>query len=85
MSYTKGEWKVKRDISCISEINIENDYFTICRNVFPEDAHLISAAPNMYKALKKISNCTNQDDVDRLIAVGLLDELKNIINKAEGK
>jgi hypothetical protein len=60
MSYTPGPWKSKPDRYNPKyryvQIGKELDYTTV--GLLPADAHLISAAPNLYEALKEIVDAT---------------------------
>ena len=56
MEYTKGEWKSKMDATGERIILVDNDEHleVICRGVRHYNMNLISAAPDMYEALKKL-------------------------------
>jgi hypothetical protein len=84
MNYTKGEWK-KQNVSG-DDVHIVSDAFVgiiakvnqDCYSV-NENAHLISAAPEMYEALKKIIDNTYIEYAD------LKELAEKALNKAEGK
>lgn len=59
LNYTKGEWKAKPKKGVIlgedtSKFVVGTDSIWVALTTNGEDAYLISAAPNMYKALKAI-------------------------------
>jgi hypothetical protein len=90
MNYTKGEWKLSPvDKGGYSDGKIISDGFvgsiaTVNMDCydFKGNANLISAAPNMYVALKAIQNlCNGYAEIDRE-QCGLY--IQNILNKAEG-
>lgn len=99
MNYTKGEWKVteqdKHGINITSSLSSE---WAVCRafgnsNESLANAHLISAAPVMYAALKTIihgierdCNEINGNEVFKFHKDSPLAEtLKAALAKAEGK
>jgi hypothetical protein len=61
MSYTPGPWKVRRsrhsDKYRYVQIGKELDYTTL--DLLAADAHLISAAPDLYEALQEIVDATD--------------------------
>ena len=62
MSYTQGPWTVRESYTHVTVIGANNE--TIfhddkqCPSVI-EDAHLISAAPDLYEALQEIVDATD--------------------------
>ena len=50
-----------------------------------ELAHLLSAAPEMYIALKQVISVFNVKDIDSLKAFAMIERVKYLINKAERK
>jgi hypothetical protein len=52
--FTKGNWDWEHDESTSSMIQVDSDIgCSICRLQSENDAYLISAAPEMYKALNR--------------------------------
>jgi len=98
MTYTKGEWKTYADYSGkVERIVVERDGLTleticyISRETIESEAnaHLISAAPDMYEALKEISEGKGRYSMDKLThASNTIDDMKelalNALLKAEG-
>ena len=60
MNYTKGEWRVNDDliVNAITQTGRTAEIAAIAATVYPEEewanANLISAAPDMYEALKEM-------------------------------
>lgn len=93
MNYTKGEWKVKppdyeneRGIVIYNDIDngIVARVATLggTKNEVETNAHLISAAPDMYEALKETRITLN---ILQPRGSALLREIDKALNKAEGK
>lgn len=105
MDYTKGEWKVYKfdDIQRIDVVAEDkmNFYNGIVANIVGEkslsyderkvNAHLISAAPDMYEALKLLKDPQNQVEVTPLgyaifrLSKEKVEQIARAIEKAEGK
>lgn len=92
MNYTKGEWKVAStgfDREYRKFIVLDNEWLWITAEAKGEteeeaeaNAHLVSAAPEMYEALKAIID--EARGTDRFGGDQITDAL-NAIAKAEGK
>lgn len=92
MNYTKGEWKVEDEtvIVCgmrlIASTTAGGFNYSAYRKENEANAHLISAAPDMYEALKALDEYGNASHPYNLklkkVAFELLDKA---LAKAEGK
>lgn len=92
MEYTQGEWKTVKDKE--NRIHImafhngleQNIAILSVRSVdqVEANAYLISAAPAMYEALKKLTETELNADVLRILSPWF-DKVERIIAKAEGK
>ncbi len=87
MEHTKGEWKLKRN--ALGTWTIQTDLEPIGQIDRHFNAHLISASPDLYEALRHtvISLVNRLDDTDNLTQQEelLLIEARQAIAKAEGK
>lgn len=86
MSYTPGPWKIRRSPwhskkHRYVQIGKEENY-TTCE-LLPEDARLISAAPDLYEALKEIVDAADGDGWDQLDAT--FTRARAALKKARGE
>jgi hypothetical protein len=91
MSYTKGEWKIRRTENYITVVHdiSHTEVEPVC-HLFDNpnaqaNAHLISAAPELLEACKKAYESLLLSAKEGTPQYKLLDELQQAINKAEGK
>jgi hypothetical protein len=83
MNYTKGKWYILVEQH---ETSIEAESQTICTNVSNCDADLISAAPNMYEALKAWDNYATKNYPENMKLKRIAWDLTELaLAKAEGK
>ena len=94
MNYTKGEWKATYHESGnkvqggLAGYSIQSREAGIAYNISQEDnAHLISAAPEMYEALQKISYAVMNGNlkVNKSVAIQIYEIATPALAKAEGK
>ncbi len=79
--YTKGKWKViPTGLSGVWKFRIETNKNIMAAVYSEANAHLIAKSPRMYEALKRLLDCGTQHEVDRLLGVGFLDEVRNILD-----
>jgi hypothetical protein len=77
--FTKGNWDWEHDECTASMIQVDSDIgCSICRLQSENDAHLISAAPEMYKLLEFIASAP-------LAAPHKAVEIKKLLAKARGE
>ena len=90
MNYSKGEWKVNCGIRANGELiattealkrNLTKDGYNATEEI--ANAHLISAAPDMYEALKDLQKAI--ENGKERIGAGRWFNLDNALAKAEGK
>lgn len=91
MNYTKGEWKANKSPS--GDWVIATDDELVCREARHINAHLISAAPDMYEALRgmevlyteycQLNPDPNTESWD--IIQEIIRQERKAIAKAEGK
>lgn len=91
MEYTKGDWKAQRNAAGEWSIITDDDFIgTIGRHF---NAHLISAGPDLYEALKELRDWLRSDDV-QVLGKGLTEQfgipktqekVDKAIAKADGK
>jgi hypothetical protein len=81
--FTPGPWRIERDackfVKTIGPISAEKDSAGSWLCIIDEDAHLISAAPEMYELLYKISKGEVSFSLD------LLNEIDKVLAKARGE
>ena len=92
MDYTKGIWQVRANVDgngnkndyplCVTVSKVYG-YYLVAGVYEANDARLISAAPDMYKALKAIEDGIR--DGQERIGQGRLKKLIAALAKAEGK
>jgi hypothetical protein len=87
MGYTKGEWEAVRAFN--KGWFVGNGNISIAHDIkSPDDAHLISAAPDMYEALKNyielLDTLIFQHPDDVILAARMMEAVKARA-KAEGK
>jgi hypothetical protein len=80
MNYTKGEWKEKLDLT--GERIIYTDYELICTGVRHWNKDLIKSAPEMYEALKELSEYIKYNMGN---ARPIYEKAVKALQKAEGK
>ena len=94
MNYTKGEWKVNCGIRANGELiattealkrNLTKDGYNATEEI--ANARLISAAPEMYEALQKISYAVMNGNlkVNKSVAIQIYEIATPALAKAEGK
>jgi hypothetical protein len=85
MSYTPGPWQYKLSIYGMKyryvQIGKEENYTTA--ELIPADARLISAAPDLYEALKEIVDAADGDGWDQLDAT--FTRARAALKKARGE
>jgi len=86
MEYTKGEWKSKMDATGERIILVDNDEHleVICREVRHYNMNLISAAPDMYEALKALVDHFRTNDENYFKSEPCTEAIAGLV-KAEGK
>jgi hypothetical protein len=81
--FTKGIWDWEHDECTSSMIQIASDVgCSICRLQSENDAYLISAAPEMYKAMQKFIDRVERGEVR---STETYNEFKKILAKARGE
>ena len=93
MEYTKGEWKANYTGSKLVSVDCSSraEVVAICgknkwiktRDEQIANAHLIASAPDMYEALKELSNYHPKQGYEQWLI--LLNKAQQAIAKAEGK
>lgn len=90
MDYTKGEWKIEgysrreftisADDTIIADVLINDDQVEAGAN-----AHLIASAPDLYEALKGISEWTDAFDGSHESLETMRNNIKSMVSKALAK
>jgi len=99
LNYTKGNWYIDcnnaddatRDYDVFAWIEGSKQYpchiaeINHCTEEVEANAHLISAAPDMYEALKKTQLLVSSIDTDNLVDKSAKDTALSVIKKALAK
>ena len=83
--FTNGEWRVERFVNNKGfEISFNDDGEVVADYVYTEpDAHLIAAAPEMYKLLETLYELADNESID--IGGALMWDIRELLAKARGE
>ena len=83
--FTKGEWKVDRFVNNKGfEISFNDDGEVVADYVYEEaDAHLIAAAPEMYRMLELALSRMDDDSIEDFVYS--YQDIKQLLAKARGE
>jgi hypothetical protein len=83
--YTKGEWQITTRDGRVSIYDESNRLLSTMIDGSLANAHLMAAAPGMYRALKKITELAPRDKLRLPYAIQVVEIAEKALTKAEGK